>query len=55
MRKLRKTKLHVLSQQIYEYLGNLVLAYACAFVASLAFEAPMMGLEKVIFRRGEKK
>ncbi|XP_063424815.1 nose resistant to fluoxetine protein 6-like [Mytilus trossulus] len=51
-RKLIHVDTHII---IYEYLGNLVLAYACAFVASLAFEAPMMGLEKVIFRRGEKK
>ena len=40
--------------QIYEFLGHLNLSYAAAFVASLAFESPMMGLEKVIFKRQEK-
>ncbi|KAJ8299915.1 hypothetical protein KUTeg_021434 [Tegillarca granosa] len=35
------------------FIGYLVLSYAAALVISMAFEAPMMGLEKVIFRRGE--
>jgi hypothetical protein len=41
--------------QIYEFLGHLVISYGVAFVTSLAFESPMMGLEKVIFRRNNKK
>jgi hypothetical protein len=41
--------------QIYEFLGHIGLSYAVAFVTSLAFESPMMGLEKVIFKRGQKK
>ncbi|XP_076092954.1 nose resistant to fluoxetine protein 6-like isoform X1 [Mytilus galloprovincialis] len=40
---------------MYLFLPNMCLSYAAAFIASLAFESPMMGLEKVIFRRGEKK
>ncbi|XP_076093698.1 nose resistant to fluoxetine protein 6-like [Mytilus galloprovincialis] len=39
---------------IYEFLGHLALSYAAAFITSMAFEAPMMGLEKVIFKRQEK-
>ena len=42
-------------QVIYLFLPNICLSYAVAFVASLAFESPMMGLEKVIFKRGEKR
>ncbi|XP_076454789.1 nose resistant to fluoxetine protein 6-like [Babylonia areolata] len=34
------------------FLGILVVSYLAAFVTSLAFEAPMMGLEKILFRRG---
>ena len=41
--------------QIYEFLGHLVISYGVAFVTSLSFESPMMGLEKVIFRRKDKK
>ncbi|CAC5410947.1 unnamed protein product [Mytilus coruscus] len=40
---------------MYLFLPNMCLSYAAAFIASLAFESPMMGLEKVIFKRGEKK
>ncbi|XP_070533928.1 nose resistant to fluoxetine protein 6-like [Ptychodera flava] len=36
---------------IYYYVSNLVLSYALAFVVSLAIESPMIGLEKIIFRR----
>ncbi|XP_077528152.1 uncharacterized protein LOC144139763 [Haemaphysalis longicornis] len=32
----------------YFYVGNLVLVYACALVVSLLFEAPILGLEKVL-------
>ncbi|XP_048774648.2 nose resistant to fluoxetine protein 6-like [Ostrea edulis] len=39
---------------IYLFLGNLVLSNMVAFVASLAFEAPMMGLEKVLLRKERK-
>ncbi|XP_076114771.1 nose resistant to fluoxetine protein 6-like [Mytilus galloprovincialis] len=42
-------------QTIYEFLAHVVLSFAVAFIASLAFESPMMGLEKVIFRRERKK
>ncbi|XP_076091676.1 nose resistant to fluoxetine protein 6-like [Mytilus galloprovincialis] len=42
-------------QMIYDFLGNLGLSYAAALIVSLAFESPMMGLEKVIFKRGQKK
>ncbi|OWF53651.1 nose resistant to fluoxetine protein 6-like [Mizuhopecten yessoensis] len=37
------------------FLAFLVMAYGVAFVVSLAFESPMMGLEKAIFKRGKKK
>ena len=30
------------------------MSYATAFVVSLAFESPMMGLEKVLLGRGKK-
>ena len=39
--------------QVYMILGDLVMAYAAAFVLSLAFEAPMMGLEKVLLGRNK--
>lgn len=41
--------------QIYQFIGNLVVSMMVAFVASLAFESPMMGLEKIIFKKQEKK
>jgi len=37
------------SQMVWYFLGNLCMTYGMAIVASLAFEAPMMGLEKVVF------
>ncbi|OWF41722.1 nose resistant to fluoxetine protein 6-like [Mizuhopecten yessoensis] len=42
---------------IMYYLGFLCLSFMAAFVISLAFEAPFMGLEKVLFKRerSEKK
>ncbi|XP_076092316.1 O-acyltransferase like protein-like [Mytilus galloprovincialis] len=40
---------------IYEFLAHLGMAYAVAFVASLVFESPMMGLEKVVFGKDKKK
>ncbi|XP_053380235.1 nose resistant to fluoxetine protein 6-like [Mercenaria mercenaria] len=36
---------------IYLFLGHLCVSYAAAFVISLAFESPMMGLEKVLLGR----
>ncbi|XP_050398153.1 nose resistant to fluoxetine protein 6 [Patella vulgata] len=39
---------------VYYYFGNMVASYAIAFIVSLAFEAPMMGLEKAIFKRDKK-
>nr|XP_022320071.1 nose resistant to fluoxetine protein 6-like [Crassostrea virginica] len=39
---------------IYLFLGHLVLSTMTAFVASISFEAPMMGLEKVIFKRDRR-
>ncbi|XP_060590858.1 O-acyltransferase like protein-like isoform X2 [Ruditapes philippinarum] len=36
---------------IYLFLGHLCISYAAAFVISLAFESPMMGLEKVLLGR----
>ena len=37
--------------QVYLFCGNLCLSYAVAFIVSLAFESPMMGLEKVLLGR----
>ena len=37
--------------QVWLYLGFFGVVYALAFVFSLAFESPMMGLEKVVFRK----
>lgn len=36
---------------VYMFLGNLVLSYGAAFVISLFFESPTMGLEKAIFKK----
>ncbi|XP_045192777.2 O-acyltransferase like protein-like [Mercenaria mercenaria] len=36
---------------IYLFLGNLVLSYGAAFMVSLFFESPMMGLEKALFKK----
>ena len=41
--------------QVILFMGNLTVSYAVAFVVSLAFEAPMMGLEKVLFRREKNR
>ncbi|XP_064649525.1 nose resistant to fluoxetine protein 6-like isoform X2 [Lineus longissimus] len=35
----------------YLFIGHLVVSYAWAFLTSLVIEAPMMGLEKIIFKR----
>ncbi|XP_021359994.1 nose resistant to fluoxetine protein 6-like [Mizuhopecten yessoensis] len=39
---------------IFMFLGTLVMSVLVSIVASLAFEAPMMAIEKAIFRRGKK-
>jgi hypothetical protein len=39
--------------QIYLFFGNLCVSYAATFVVSLAFESPMMGLEKVLLKRSK--
>ncbi|KAL3870699.1 hypothetical protein ACJMK2_038743 [Sinanodonta woodiana] len=41
-------------EMVCSFLGFLAIAYLMAFVISLAFESPMMGLEKVIFKKGRK-
>ena len=41
--------------QICEFIAHIGLSYAAAFVTSLAFESPMMALEKVVFKQGKKK
>ncbi len=40
-----------LSLQTWLFLGSLVVCYGVGFVTSLAFEAPLMGLEKIFFKR----
>ncbi|XP_048778807.2 nose resistant to fluoxetine protein 6-like isoform X3 [Ostrea edulis] len=40
---------------IYLFLGHLVMSTAMAFVVSVAFEAPMMGLEKILLRRQQRR
>ena len=37
--------------QVVDFLGILTMSYGLAFVGSLALESPMMGLEKVVFRK----
>ncbi|XP_052226413.1 nose resistant to fluoxetine protein 6-like [Dreissena polymorpha] len=38
----------------YMFLGHLVLAHACAFVLTLAIEAPFIGLEKALLGQGRR-
>uniref|UniRef100_K1PPN2 Nose resistant to fluoxetine protein 6 n=1 Tax=Magallana gigas TaxID=29159 RepID=K1PPN2_MAGGI len=41
---------------VYLFLGNLVVSYGIAFIVSIAFESPFMGLEKIMFGGlGKKK
>ncbi|XP_021346865.1 nose resistant to fluoxetine protein 6-like [Mizuhopecten yessoensis] len=40
---------------IYLFMGHLVISYMVAFVISLAFESPMMALERTILRKDRKK
>ncbi|XP_052787971.1 nose resistant to fluoxetine protein 6-like [Mya arenaria] len=50
----RRTLMHWYDLDLsYLFLGNLCFSYAVAFVVSLAFESPMMGLEKVVLGRGK--
>ncbi|WAR04826.1 LOW QUALITY PROTEIN: NRF6-like protein [Mya arenaria] len=37
---------------IYLFLGHMTLTYGLSFIVSLVFEAPMMGLEKAVLRKG---
>ncbi|XP_021358198.1 nose resistant to fluoxetine protein 6-like [Mizuhopecten yessoensis] len=36
---------------VYTYMGNLVSSYLIAYLVSMVIEAPMMGLEKALFKR----
>ncbi|XP_045202055.2 nose resistant to fluoxetine protein 6-like [Mercenaria mercenaria] len=48
----RRTMMHWYDlEMIYLFLGHLCVSYAAAFVLSLAFESPMMGLERVLLGR----
>ncbi|WAR31993.1 NRF6-like protein [Mya arenaria] len=50
----RRTLMHWYDLDLsYLFLGNLCFSYAVAFIVSLAFESPMMGLEKVVLGRGK--
>uniref|UniRef100_A0A8W8LEU9 Nose resistant-to-fluoxetine protein N-terminal domain-containing protein n=3 Tax=Magallana gigas TaxID=29159 RepID=A0A8W8LEU9_MAGGI len=41
---------------VYLFLGNLMVSYGIAFIVSIAFESPFMGLEKIMFGGlGKKK
>ncbi|XP_062571953.1 LOW QUALITY PROTEIN: nose resistant to fluoxetine protein 6-like [Saccostrea cucullata] len=41
---------------VYTFLANLMVSYGIAFILSIAFESPFMGLEKVMFgSRGKKE
>ena len=46
---------NILSLQIYLYFGHLAVTTALAFIASLLFESPFIGLERLIFRRAPRK
>ncbi|KAL5012135.1 hypothetical protein ScPMuIL_010686 [Solemya velum] len=51
----KRTLLYLTDMDVaFLFMGQLLIGYAAGFVVSLAFEAPMMGLEKVIFRREKK-
>ena len=41
----------IYSFQAYMFLGHMCMTYALAFLVSLAFESPMMGLEKALLGR----
>ncbi|XP_041368252.1 nose resistant to fluoxetine protein 6-like [Gigantopelta aegis] len=38
----------------YQFFGHLIASYSAAFLVSLTFESPMMGLERVLFKRKTK-
>jgi hypothetical protein len=40
---------------VYIFLANLVISYGMAFIFSIAFESPFMGLEKIMFSSRVKK
>ena len=40
---------------MYLYFGHLAMATGLAFLASLLFESPFIGLEKLIFGRGQRR
>ncbi|XP_074654644.1 nose resistant to fluoxetine protein 6-like isoform X2 [Tubulanus polymorphus] len=40
---------------IYYFLGHVVMSYMVALVASLAFESPMIGLEKLLLRKPQQQ
>ncbi|XP_078687293.1 nose resistant to fluoxetine protein 6-like [Branchiostoma floridae x Branchiostoma belcheri] len=42
---------HNLISMTYLFVGNLVLSYGLAFLVSVTVEAPLLGLEKIIFRK----
>lgn len=37
--------------QVQQYISLVVVSYGVAFVLSMTVEAPMLGLEKVLFKR----
>ncbi|XP_033725178.1 nose resistant to fluoxetine protein 6-like [Pecten maximus] len=39
---------------VYMFLGHWIMSYCLAFFVSLAFEAPMIGLEKILFQREKR-
>ncbi|OWF37158.1 nose resistant to fluoxetine protein 6-like [Mizuhopecten yessoensis] len=41
-------------EEVVSYLGILMMTFGLAFITSLAFESPMMGLEKVLFPKKRK-
>ncbi|KAL4219116.1 hypothetical protein ACF0H5_021699 [Mactra antiquata] len=42
-------------EMIYLFLAHLCISYAAAFVISLTFESPMMGLERVLLRKQKNR
>ena len=47
------TKMSLVKFQTFLFAGVLVMSYAAAFIVSLTFESPMMGLEKALLGRGK--
>ncbi|KAL3870698.1 hypothetical protein ACJMK2_038742 [Sinanodonta woodiana] len=53
--RMRRTTVYLAyPEMVCSFLGFLVIAYLVAFVMSLAVESPMLGLEKVLFKKGRK-